>query len=71
MVVEGEIDSYEDVPIECNEFEPVNFIKSMYQHLPEDEASIIECTTPRQRATIQQLYEGYANGEWQPLDFYL
>lgn len=71
MCVSGEIDICEDIPIDCDEFEPVKFITDMFLHLPEDEESILECTTERQRATIHQLFEGYANGDWQPLENYL
>lgn len=71
MILEGEIDSCEDIPVDCNEFEPVKFIIDMFTHLPEDEDSIDECTTEKQRATIRQLWDGYCNDDWQPLDSYL
>lgn len=67
----GEIDDeIEDLPWDSTEFNAANFIKNMYDNLSEDDESAIEQLSERQIATVYQLYEGYCNGEWLPLDEY-
>ena len=73
MVLSGEIDSCDELPVGSldDDFDPARFIVDMFNNLPEDEKSIMECTTERQRAAIYQLFEGFCNGDWQSPESYL
>lgn len=71
MLEDGEIEDSGEVDHLDDTFDASRFIKDMFNYLSEDDETVIEETTERQRATIEQLWEGYANGDWQPLENYL
>ena len=67
----GEIEDSEEVDCLDDSFDSARFIKNMFDHMSEDDEAATEELTERQIATIHQLYEGYCNGEWESLDYYL
>ena len=71
MLIAGEIEDSEEVDCLDSTFDSPRFIKDMYENLSETDEYAEDELTARQIATIEQLYEGYCNGNWCPLEDYL
>lgn len=71
MLEAGEIEDSEEVDHLDDTFDVSRFIKDMKANLSETDEQAMEELTERQIGTIHQLFEGYANGDWKPLESYL
>lgn len=71
MLEDGEIEDSEEVDCLDDTFDVSRFIKDMHVNLSETDEQAMEELSERQIATIHQIYNGYANGEWLSLEEYL
>ena len=71
MLQAGEIEDACEIDQLDDTFDAARFIKDMYEHLSETDEMAEEELTERQIATIEQLYEGYCNGDWKSFEEYL